>query len=215
MVFRIDPEKYRVVDLSHMVVPPGTADRPLVIQRGRLGDNAYKFDILRTHTHVGTHVETPAHFYPGGKDATELPLETFYGRAVLLDVADAEAAAQIGPAYLNRAIGALMQHRDIVVCRNSDPRPGPIPCLTPEAAIWLRDREAKMVGIGARFSLGATITAARAFHDILMAHDACLVEFLDNLHELRRPTFFFMALPYKCAQLDSAWARAIAIEELA
>lgn len=214
MVFSIDPEKYRVVDLSYLVVPPGTPERPFVIQRGRLGDNAYKFDILRSHTHVGTHVETPAHFYPGGKDATELPLDTFYGRAVLLDVPDAAAACEIGLAYLDRAIGELIQHRDIVICRNSDPRPGPYPCLTPEAAIWLRDREVKMVGIGAHFSLGATITAARAFHDILMAQDACLVEFLDNLQELRRPIFFFMALPFKCAQIDSAWARAVAIEEV-
>ena len=38
--------------------------------------------------------------------------------------------------------------------------------------------------------------------------------FLDNLRELRRREFFFMALPFKCAQIDSAPARAIAIEEL-
>ncbi len=214
MTFSIDPDKYRVVDLSYQVVPPGTPDRPFVIQRGRLSDNAYKFDIIRTHTHVGTHVECPAHFYPGGKDVTELPLDTFYGRAVLLDVPDAGAAQEIGPAYLDAALGALIQHRDIVICRNSDPRPGPHPCLTPEAAIWMRDREVKLLGIGTDFSLGATITAARALHDILMAQDACLAEFLDGLGQLRRREFFFMALPFKCAQIDSAPARAIAIEEI-
>ncbi len=214
MVFSIDPAKYRVVDLSYQVVPPGTHDRPYVIQRGRLGDNAYKFDIIRTHTHVGTHVESPAHFYPGGKDVTELALENFYGRAVLLDVADATQAQEIGGPFLDNCLGGLIQPGDIVLCRNSDPRPGHPPCLTPEAALWLRDREVKLLGIGTDFSLGATITAARAFHDILMAQDACLVEFLDNLLALRRREFFFMALPFKCAQIDSAPARAIAIEEL-
>ena len=213
MVFSIDLDRYRIVDLSYLVVPPGTPDRPFVIQRGRLGDNAYKFDIVRTHTHVGTHVESPAHFYPGGKDVTELALDTFHGRAVLLDAPDATQAQEIGGAYLDKSLGDLIQHRDIVICRNSDPRPGPHPCLTPEAAIWMRDREVKMVGIGTDFSLGATITAARAFHDILMSQDGCLVEFLDNLAELRRREFFFMALPFKCATIDSAPARAIAIEE--
>ncbi len=214
MPFSIDPAKYRVVDLSYRVVPPGTPDRPFVVQRGRLADFAYKFDIIRTHTHVGTHVEAPAHFYPGGKDVTELPLDTFYGRAVLLDVADAAQAQEIGGPYLDKALGGIIQGRDIVICRNSDTRSAPRPCFTPEAAVWLRDHEAKMVGIGTDFSLGATITAARAFHDILMSRDACLVEFLDNLADLRRREFFFMALPFKCAQVDSATARAIAIEEV-
>ncbi|MBM4031920.1 MAG: hypothetical protein FJ291_09060 [Planctomycetes bacterium] len=215
MAFSIDPQRYRVVDLSCRVVPPGTPDRPFVIQRGRLGDNAYKFDIVRAHTHVGTHVESPAHFYPGGKDVTELPLDTFFGRAVLLDVPDASQAQEIGAAYLDDALGGLIGQRDIVICRNSDTRPAtPHPCLTPEAALWLRGHEVKLLGIGSDFSLGATITAARALHDILMSQDACLVEFLDNLGALRRREFFFMALPYKCAQIDSAFARAVAIEEI-
>ena len=160
-----------------------------------------------------THVEAPAHFYPDGKDVTSLPLESFFGRAVLLDVPDAAAAQALDGAYLDRALGDLMQAGDIVICRNSDLAARPSPCLTPEAALWLRDRQVKMVGIDQHFRLGATITAARALHDILMSRDVCLVEFLDHLAELRRREFFFMALPFQCAQIDSAPARAIAIEE--
>jgi kynurenine formamidase len=213
MVFSIDLGRYRVVDLSWQVVPPGTADRPFVVQRGRLADNAYKFDVIRTHTHVGTHVESPAHFFPKGKDVTGLPLEAFFGRAVLLDVRDASQAAAIGGEYLGKHVGGLIQAGDIVICRNSDPEAKAHPCFTPEAALWLRDRGIKMLGIGTDFGLGATITAGRAFHDILMSRDICLVEFLDNLAELRRREFFFMALPFKCGQIDSSPARAIAIEQ--
>ena len=213
MVFSIDLAAYRIVDLSYTVVPPGTGDRPFVVQRGRLADNAYKFDIVRTHTHVGTHVEAPAHFYLGGTDVTHLPLEAFLGRAVLLDVPDAAAAQEIDSAYLDAAIGDVLQAGDIVICRNSDREAEHLPCFTPEGALWLRDRQIKMLGIDEHFRLGATITAGRALHDILMSRDICLIEFLDNLAELRRREFFFMALPFKCAQIDSAWARAIAIEQ--
>ena len=53
-MFTIDLSAYRIVDLSYEVIPPGTEDRPFQIQRGLLADNAYKYDILKTHTHVGT-----------------------------------------------------------------------------------------------------------------------------------------------------------------
>lgn len=213
MTFDIDLATYRVIDLSCTVVPPGTEERPYVIQRGRLADNAYKYDIVRSHTHVGTHVEAPAHFYPDGKDVTALPLERFFGRAVLLDVPDAAAAQAIDGAYLDTALGDIMQDGDIVICRNSDAGAAAGPCFAPEGAMWLRDRGVKMLGIGGAFRLGVTITAARALHDILMARDVCLVEFLDGLDALSRREFFFMALPFKCAEIDSAPARAIAIED--
>jgi arylformamidase len=265
MVFSINLERYRLIDLSYLVVPPGTRERPFVVERGRLADLAYKYDIVRTHSHVGTHVETPAHFFPEGKDVAKLPLEAFFGRAVLFDVTDAAGAQEIDGTYLERSVGDVLKPGDILLCRNSDPAsgqergtrgggrgtrdegrgveedtflnhvscstprpstpdpssPGPptpapllsLPCFTPEAALWLRDRRIKMLGIGQDFSLGATLTAARALHDILMRQDVCLVEFLDGLDQLRRREFFFMALPVRIALIDSSPARAIAIEE--
>ena len=213
MVFAIDRGKYRVVDLSYDVVPPGTPDRPYVVQRGRLADNAYKYDVVRTHTHVGTHVESPAHFFPKGKDLTHLPLESFYGRAVLLDIPDASLATEMGARYLADALGDIVQAGDIVLCRNSDREADQRPCFAPDGAVWLVEQGVRMLGIETGFGLGATITAGRALHDILLSRDICLVEFLDNLSVLRRREFFFMALPFKCEQIDSAPARAIAIEE--
>ncbi|MGB9594732.1 MAG: cyclase family protein, partial [Candidatus Poribacteria bacterium] len=86
MMFDIDLSKYRIIDLSYEVIPPGSEDRPFVIERGYLADMAYKYDVTKTHSHVGTHVETPAHFFDGGKDVVDLPLTTFFGRGILLDI---------------------------------------------------------------------------------------------------------------------------------
>lgn len=213
MVFSIDFDAYRIVDLSFTVVPPGTQGRPFVVQRGRLSDNAYKFDIVRSHTHVGTHVEAPAHFYLSGKDVTQLPLDAFFGRAVLLDVPDAAAAQQIDPAFLDAAIGDILQPADIVVCRNSDREAEHAPCFTPQAAMWLRDHKIKMLGIDNYVRLAKDIPSGRRLHDILMSDDVCFIEWLDNLAALKRTEFYFMALPFKVRQMDSSWARAIAIEE--
>ncbi|MEA3345024.1 MAG: cyclase family protein [Chloroflexota bacterium] len=214
-MFTVDWDKYRLVDLSYEVVPPGSEDRPFEIERGYLADRAYKHDV-RTHSHVGTHVEAPAHFFDEGKNTSEFPLTHFMGRAILLDVEDVEATPRVTPAYLEQAIGELIQEGDIVICRNLDAgakEEGRNPVLTPEAARWLRDHKIKMLGIDTHFGLGEDIPSTRALHDILQSEDVCLIEWLDNLEALRSREFFFMALPYKVDRMDSSWARAVAIEE--
>jgi len=214
-MFTIDWNRYRLVDLSYTVVPPGSEDRPFEIERGYLADRAYKHDV-RTHSHVGTHVEAPAHFFDDGKDTTEFPLTHFMGRAILLDVEDVAAMPKITPAYLEQAIGDLIQEGDIIICRNLDTQAkaeGRKPVLTPEAAHWLRQHRIKMLGIDTHFGLGEDIQSTRALHDILQSEGVCLIEWLDNLEALQRREFFFMALPYKVRQMDSSWARAVAIEE--
>lgn len=62
-----------------------------------------------------------------------------------------------------------------------------------------------MVGIDGHFRLGRNIEEGRALHDIFMGSGGTLVEFLDNLDQIRRPEFFFMALPFKARRVDSSW----------
>jgi len=216
-MFNIDLTKYRITDLSYEVVPPGTDDRPFVIERGLLADRAYKYDVLKTHSHVGTHVEAPAHFFDGAKDVTDLPLTNFFGRAILLEVNKVGEELAILPSYLEKDIGDLIQDGDIVLCRNNDKesiKSGNLPHLTPEAAEWLKSKKIKMLGIDSYVRLSKDVPSGRKLHDILMSQDITFVEFLDNLDQLKKKEFFFMALPYKVKVMDSSWARAIAIEEI-
>jgi len=218
-VFTIDPQKYRIIDVSYEVDPDNTPeDRPFELTLGYLADNAFKYDI-RTHSHVGTHVESPAHFYEGGRDLTTYPLDAFFGRALLLDVPDASQALQIDGAYLERTLGDKIQQGDIIICRNSDKGSlasgdsSQYPCLTPDAAHWLAKHGIKMLGIDNYFRLGKDVPDGRALHDILMSQGVTFIEWLDNLDAISQDVFFFMALPFKIRKMDSSWARAIVIEE--
>ena len=217
-MFNIDLDKYRIVDISYEVVPPGSDDRPFVMERGLLADRAYKYDITRTHSHVGTHVEAPAHFFDGGKDVTDLPLTTYFGRAILLEIDDAEENLAILPPFLEKAIGDIIQEGDIVICRNNDQESlkgnRRSPHLTPEAAQWFRDHKIKMLGIDNNVGLSDGVPAGRKLHDILMSVDVPIIEWLDNLDQLEKRVFFLMALPFKVKIMDSSWARVIAIEEV-
>jgi arylformamidase len=215
-VFEIDWSRYRMVDLSFEVVPGASEDRYFEIEPDLLADRANMHHV-RTHTHVGTHVEVDAHFFEGGRDVTAYGLSAFMGRAVLLDIVDADATPLVTPGVLDEILASRLERGDIVLCRNSDPHSLsgalPYPAWTPEGAAWLATREVKMLGIDQTFRLGVDVEAGRALHDVFMGAGGTLVEFLDNLDALRRDACFFMALPYRCAVIDSSWARAIAIEE--
>lgn len=215
-VFTIDWSKYRLIDLSYEVVPGASKDRYFDIERGLLADNAFMHHV-RTHTHVGTHVEVDAHFFEGGRDVTGYELTDFMGRALLLDVPDVDATPEVDPDYLDKALGHLIGEGDIIICRNSDPASlagaKANPSLTPEAAQWFADHKVKMVGIDTHFRLGLDVERGRALHDIFMGAGGILIEFLDSLEQIQRPEFYFMALPYRARAIDSSWARAVAIEE--
>ena len=216
-MFDIDLKKYRIVDLSYEVVPPGTDDRPFVIERGFLADDAYKHDVSKTHSHVGTHVEAPAHFFDGAKDVTDFPLTAFFGRAILLEIDKVGDDIAIMPSDLEEDIGDLIQEGDIVICRNNNQesiKSDNLPHLTPRSARWLRNKKIKMLGIDSYVRLSKDVPSGRKLHAILMIEDITFVEFLDNLDQLKKKEFFFMALPFKVKVMDSSWARAIAIEEI-
>jgi len=223
MLFGIDETKYRVIDLSYKVTAPGTEDRPLRAERGLLADDSTKHQVT-THTHVGTHIESPSHFFDDGKELDAYPLDRFYGPAVLFDFAGIDGEGVDGE-KLERDIGDIMRPGRIVVFRNTHPDWRRIhgedrkrlPYLNADGARWLVDREAKMIVIddfsGIRVADGKD--SSRENHAILMAPgvEMPLLEFPDGLERLSRREFFFMALPVRFAGLDSLWARAIAIEE--
>ena len=215
-VFSIDWSKYRLIDLSYEVVPGASQDRYFELERGLLADQAY-MNHVRTHSHVGTHVEVDAHFYDGGRDVTGYPLSAFLGRALLLDVPDVTVTPYVGVAYLEHELGGLIGEGDIIICRNSDPESlagrRPRPTLTPEAGRWFAEHKVKMIGIDTHFGLGKDIPNGRALHDAFMGAGGTLIEFLDHLDQIERKEFYFIALPYLVRQMDSSWTRAVAIEQ--
>lgn len=217
MIFNL--EKYRVIDISSTVIPGEDADRPFAIQRSLLQDKTFRYDILKAHSHVGTHVEVGAHFYEGGKSITDYPLEAFYGSGILFPVSEMKVTDKI----CEKTIGGGIKEGDIVVIRNDTGAKlskqevylegnSKLPTLTPEAAQWFANKKVKMLILGS-LRLGETIEKTRKFHDILMSKGAVFVEIVDNLGKITKPRFFVMALPYKVQGLDSSFCRAIIIEE--
>ncbi|HHJ00581.1 MAG TPA: hypothetical protein ENJ81_00150 [Candidatus Aerophobetes bacterium] len=212
-------KKYRVIDISYTVIPGENPDRPFAIQKALLQDGTFRYDILRAHSHVGTHVEVASHFYEGGRSITEYPLDAFYGPGILFPIREMRVTEKV----CERTIGKEIREGDIVVVRNDtgiklskqqlylEDTSG-LPTLTPEAAKWLADKKVKMLVLDF-IRLGEDVERIRKFHDILMSKGVVFVEIVDNLDKITKPRFFVMALPYKVQGLDSSFCRAIVMEE--
>ena len=213
-MFAIDLQRYRLVDLSVTIEPPGTDDRPLEVSVGRLADDSFKMDISRLHTHVGTHVEAPAHFFEGGKLITDVPLEEFFGPATLLSIDD-PAEHETTAAIFDGHLSGVFEPGDILMCRNGIMRSREplkdFATLTVDSARWIVEHDVELLVLDRWFGLGRDIPEVREVHDIIMGQGICIVETV-VLDELTKPRCFYMSLPVAFA-LDSGFTRAVALEE--
>ena len=93
----------RIIDVSLGIGPDlvtWPTDPGISIERVKLleeGDSSNVSEV-RLGSHTGTHVDPPVHFITGADAIDALPLETFYGPAL---VADLTAADSIGPRELD------------------------------------------------------------------------------------------------------------------
>lgn len=212
-------EEYEIIDISYTVVPGENPDRPFAIQKALLDDKTFRYDILKTHSHVGTHVEVGAHFYEDGKTITDYPLERFHGPGILFSVKDINVTEET----CIKTIGSKIQNGDIIIIRNDTGikltkhqiymgEEAGLPIITLEAARWLAKYKPKLLVLD-YIRLGENIDEIREFHDILMSQDTNLVEIVDNLDKINQERFYVMSLPIKFQNLDSSFCRAIVIQK--
>jgi len=108
-------------------------------------------------THVGTHVDAPLHFVPGGDTIEELSLERFCGLGVVVDVGRNDPD-EIGLDEFEAAVedAGGIENGEIVLVRtgwgerfrDGDPeRYQRYPWLAPEIAEWLLEREVPLLGV--------------------------------------------------------------------
>ena len=105
----------RLVDLTK-VLDPATESRRCHLIRYNTGGPIPDFHTaLDLTTHLGTHCECPYHHFEDGKSVGELPLTTFMGRAIYVNIDFLEPNSHISAADLDRACGDRIKEGDIVI----------------------------------------------------------------------------------------------------
>jgi arylformamidase len=191
-----------------MVTFPG--DPPFQIKPFFQRHKGDPFDLalMSLGTHLGTHVDPPAHYIDGGSTVDEIPLEYLVGPGVVLDM---RGRAQIDRQALEQA--PLDDHVRVLFKTDNGPRlfePSFHPDfvhLTEDGARYLVKKNVRLVG-NDYLSIERYQNPGAPVHHILLKAGALVVEGV-NLIEVPPGSYEIFCLPIKIKGADGAPARII------
>jgi kynurenine formamidase len=229
----------RLVDLSMTVDECDSAPfapeenyfklRPII----KWEDKGFVSNVVQMTVHVGTHIDSPHHFFRDKPSVEKLPLEPMVGDAVVLDLtAKGSARASITPEDLEKAEvqlneqGVAITPGRMLFLRTDWPKGrdttdpawwNDSPFLTREAAQWIVAKKPSVVGFdfaqeekGSDYQNADEILgSAMRVHRTILPKVIFQIENLVNLDQIG-PTAKVIALPVKW-KTESAPARVIAM----
>ncbi len=181
---------------------------------------------VRMAIHQGTHLDAPSHFFPDGANIDEMPLETFCGRAVKIDLRETvqeagpitremiEASPGFDPGRLDGAIAVTWTGWS----KEKLFTPGYFatnPYLDTEACHFLCDCGMKALCMDHGIDPGMQDDFV-AHHEDSPGHRAVLgrgvplIEHVINLETFEESEFEMFAFPMKLYRIEGAPARVVA-----
>jgi arylformamidase len=205
----------RIIDVSLGISPemltwPGDPGVEIEPKKQIARGDAANVSELRLGSHTGTHVDPPIHFVEDADAIDALPLDIFYGPAV---VADLTAVDSIGPSELEAL--ALPAGTERVLCktRNSEVWRQESPsfmenyvAVTTDGARWLLANGVRLVGVDF-LSVERSGDGTHPVHETLLGAGTIIVEGL-RLTDVEPGEYTFVCLPLRILDGDGAPARA-------
>jgi len=161
-------------------------------------------------------LESLFHYLEAGKDISQLPLDRLVGEAIVLDFSHKQDGEAITLEEI-RAYRGRLKPRDIVLLRTGasahyrTPRAHERPYLAPEALDWLIAQGIACLGTDAS-GIEPRGLDRQVNHLALFSHDIPLIEFLNNLDQLRCERVMLFVLPWNIAGTEASPVRVIAVE---
>jgi kynurenine formamidase len=225
----------RVIDLSqplsntsqlHPFFPTVQILRHMQHADAAPGKKSFDAEIIITTNHAATHVDALGHFdpTPGAAKIAEMPLDTFCGEAVCVDVREYPAGHEVTVPELEQALsdaGLDALEGDILLfCTDHYNRTAGTPAfldgfsgVAAECVHWMADRGVKIFGV-------ETISPDLVYQtDAYTNHRACAergithYENLNNLKEVVNRRFDFYGFPLRLEPATGSPVRAVAIVE--
>ncbi len=216
----------KLIDLTHtidndMPVYPGTA-RPSIAQATTYEEEGYKETLLNMLSHVGTHMDAPAHLLAGHKTLDEFDPQHFMGSALMVDCRHLKEGEKITmEEVLAKGLDAAENAEYLVFMTGWDKRWGDLsyfgdyPVVTDEVADFAIETGKKglafdVIGLDPISDLNLTL-----HKKVFGASDMVIIENLCNLEQVEETTggktFTLIATPIKYKNADGAPIRALAM----
>lgn len=209
-----------VIDLTHtirenMPVFPGT-ETPHFLTTSTYETDGFRETELRFCTHIGTHMDPPAHIFPDRTTLDQFPVSQFLGKALVIDCRELREGEAITMAQLQPYGEKLRQAEFLLFNLGWDKRWGTeayfgdYPCVNDEVLDFIITGTYKGIGFDV-FGIDPIADETLSRHKKLFARcEIVNIENLKNLDLCGRDLFWFSCCPLKLEQSDGSPVRAVA-----
>ncbi len=211
----------RIIDLTHtiaedMPVYPGM-EQPGLKPAASYEKDGYLETQLKLFSHTGTHMDAPAHIFPGRTTLDEFPATQFVGPALVIDCTALPKDAlitmeQLAPVQKKAdAAEFLLFHTGWDAHWGTRQYYEAYPHITQEVARYITANHKKGIGVDVMSVDPVFGTDIPIHKQLLREHEIVILENLTNLGMAGCELFTLYALPLKFRCSDGAPVRAIAI----
>jgi len=164
---------------------------------------------ISTTTHIGTHMDAPLHYLPGGAGIETVPITACMGRARVVEIHDPEVIRprELEPHHLAKGERVLFKTRNSSDCWKTDHFQEKYIYIEPDAARYLAERRVQTVGVD-YLSVGGFDEGGPLTHRILLEAGIWIIEGL-QLEHVEPGEYELVCLPLKIIGSDGAPARAV------
>ena len=221
----------RVIDLTqplskesqlHPFFPPTQILRHILHTDAPAGKPSFSAEVIITSNHAATHVDAFGHYQPGGASLQEMPLDTFCGEAICVDLRQYGRGHDVTATEVEQAVaesGQELRAGDILLfCTDHYNRTAGTPAfldgfcgISAGAVHWMADREVKIFGV-------ETISPDLVYlTDEYPTHRACAerglthYENLNDLVQVLGRRFSFFGFPLRLETAYGSPVRAVAV----
>ena len=210
----------KVIDLTHVItaqmpVYPGT-EPPILEPANTYEKDGFKETKLSMYTHTGTHMDPPAHLYPGRTTLDRFPPEQFIGKALVIYFRSLREGEPITMEHIAR-YGEKVDQADFLLFHlgwdkrwGSESYFGDYPCIDDEVLDKILRGSYKGIGfdvIGLDPIADGNLTRHKK---LFKSKEIVNIENLCNLELCGDNLFWFSCFPLKIADSDGSPIRAVA-----
>jgi kynurenine formamidase len=220
-----------VIDLSqplsrasqlHPFFPPTQILRHIVHADAAPGRPSFNAEIIITSNHAATHVDAFGHYDKQGEPLAEMPLETFCGDALCVDIRGYGRGHDVTAAEVEQAVGdsahRLREGDILLFCSDHYNRTQGTPAfldgfcgISAEAVHWMADRSVKIFGVETISPDLVYVTDEYPTHKACAERRVTHYENLNNLKEVVNRRVSFYGFPLRLETAYGSPVRAVAI----
>lgn len=210
----------KVIDLTYtikeeMTVFPGT-EMPKLINTSNYEKDGFRETSISIYSHIGTHMDPPAHIYPDRTTLDEFPASQFVGKGLVIDCRDLNEGEDITLDCILK-YGKKAEEVDFLLFNTgwdkywgTDKYFGDYPCVNDNVLDYVVNGNYKGIGFDT-IGIDPVLDKNLSRHKKLFKDkDIVNIENLKNLELCGEEIFKFSCCPLKIENSDGAPVRAIA-----